>query len=1096
MKLKLQRTIYMLSRYFIYGFLVQLMFISLVSAGGVHAQFNRIDEVEISLGKQEMTLGKFFRAVENSTDFQFSFDRKDINRNLPLHFIKGSGTIEELLTQVARQASLSFKQVNHNIDVKKVEREKADRVDIAEEVSISGTVTDTNGEPIPGVTVSIQGGTTGTITDLDGNYSIDAPEGSTLVFSFIGFAKVTKVVGNQSTINVVMKEDISNLDEVVVIGYGTQRKADITSAVSTVKSDDFVQGGVNDAGQLLQGKVAGLTVSAPSGDPTSGSQILLRGNTTLYGANSDPLVLIDGIPGNLNTVAPEDIESIDVLKDGSAAAIYGTRGTNGVILVTTKRASGEYSSSFDYQGYMSTQTIARELDMLTAEDYREQIEAGERDASWDLGGNTNWMDEVTQTPISHVHNMTFRGGNEKTNYLANANYRDFEGIFKKSNNNTLNLRTDINHNMLDDKLKLNIGLLHTLNKYTTTADGGSFNGYTYRQALIRNPTAPVRNEDGTWHEQPSIFNYENPMARLFESDGENSSQNTRINTKLIYTPINNLKLSAVASLNTYNQVRGYSETKQHISTLRDGRNGYASNGTTYSKDKLLELTGEYTTFFGDHTLSILGGYGYQENEFREFWMQNWDFPTDRFGYNNIGTGNALREGLAPISSYKANTNLISFFSRLSYNYMDKYLLLASVRHEAASQLYGTDQPWGTFPAVSLGWRISNESFMEDLSFVKDLKLRAGYGVTGTQPADLFLGVAMLGYDRYLYSNGNWIRALSPIQNPNPNLRWEEKKETNIGLDFTLFDGRVSGNVDYYKRKIDGLLYDYDVPTPPNLFNRTRANVGVMENQGWEALLNIIAIQNKDFQWTTSFNFSTNSNKLVSLSNEQYQATQDYFTAGGTGEPIQTFTHIVKIGDNIGDFYGFKVVDIDENGKWIYETPGGETVGYDEFNHSFEEKQVLGNGLPKYYAGWNNNIKYKNWDLAITMRGAFDYQILNFQRMYYENPTLQQYNQLKSSQDLVFGKAKFDAPLEFNSYYIEDGDFWKIDNVTLGYNFPISNHNFLKSARVYASSLNTLILTGYSGIDPEVNRLGLSPGNDSRDKYPNTRTFTLGINLSF
>ncbi len=269
----------------------------------------------------------------------------------------------------------------------------------------------------------------------------------------------------------------------------------------------------------------------------------------------------------------------------------------------------------------------------------------------------------------------------------------------------------------------------------------------------------------------------------------------------------------------------------------------------------------------------------------------------------------------------------------------------------------------------------------------------------------------------------------------------------------------------------------------------------MENEGVEAILNIIPIQTKDFQWTTSFNFSTNSNKLVSLSNEQYQATQDYFTTGGTGEPIQTFTHIVRIGDNIGDFYGFKVVDIDDNGKWIYETPSGETVGYDDFNHSFEDKQVLGNGLPKYYAGWNNNVKYGNWDLAVTMRGAFDYQILNFQRMYFENPTLPQYNQLKSVNEPVFGKALLDAPLEFNSYYIEEGDFWKIDNVTLGYSFSL-NSKFLKSARVYASTINTLILTGYSGIDPEVNRLGLSPGNDGRDKYPNTRTYTLGVNLSF
>ncbi|GAB3647230.1 TonB-dependent receptor [Echinicola sediminis] len=1072
------------------------MFISLVTAANVNAQYKTIDEVSVDLDAKEMSLKAFISKVEKMTDFHFSYDKRHIDQHSVFHFNASQNTVEAYLKEIAGQSNLRFRQVNNNIDISQSSSATVHAVSVSEEMPITGRVTDSDGEPIPGVTVTIKGMPSGTVTDLDGKYSLEVPDGATLIFSFIGYETTSVEVANQSVIDVILNENISALEEVVVIGYGTQKRADITSAVAKVDSEDFVQGGVKDAGQLLQGKVAGLTVSSPSGDPTSGSQILLRGNTTLFGANANPLVLIDGIPGNLNTVAPEDIESIDVLKDGSAAAIYGTRGTNGVILITTKRASGEFSSSFDYNGYASTQTIARQLDMLTAADYRQQIAEGSRDASYDLGSDTNWMEEVTQTPISHVHNLTFRGGNSTTNYLANANYRGFQGIFKKSNNETLNLRTDINHNMFDEKLKLNVGLLHSINTFTTTADGGSFNGYTYRQALIRNPTAPIRNEDGTWHEQAGNFNYENPLARLYESDGENTSQNTRINAKLVYEPIDNLKFTGIGSINTYNQIRGYAETKQHISNVRDGRNGYGSNGTTYSQDRLLEITGEYSTFLGDHNLSFLGGYGYQENEFREFWMQNWDFPTDRFGYNNLGIGNALREGLAPISSYKAATNLISFFGRFSYNYQDKYLLLASVRHEAASQLYGTEKPWGTFPAVSLGWRISNETFMENLSFIDDLKLRAGYGVTGTQPSNLFLGVAMLGYDRYVYADGEWIRSLNPIQNPNPNLRWEEKQETNIGLDFTMFSGRISGNVDYYKRRIDGLLYDYDVPTPPNLFNRTRANVGVMENSGLETLLNIVAVQTSDFQWTTSFNFSTNSNKLVSLSNEQYQATQDYFNTGGTGEPIQTFTHIVRIGDNIGDFYGFKVVDIDESGKWIYENPSGERVAYEDFSHSFEEKQVLGNGLPKYYAGWNNNFNYKNFDLAVTMRGAFDYQILNFQRMYYENPTIQQYNQLKSATENVFGKAVLDAPLEFNSYYIEDGDFWKIDNITLGYNFPINNNKFLKAARVYGSTINTFTITGYSGIDPEVNRLGLDPGNDNRDKYPTTRTFTLGVNLSF
>ncbi|HLW19177.1 MAG TPA: SusC/RagA family TonB-linked outer membrane protein [Cyclobacteriaceae bacterium] len=1086
----------MVGKYYLYGFFLQLLFLNLMHAAPTKGQSSLdIKKVYLSLDLREATLAESFNAIKKQTDFFFIYDQGLADASHPVNLQVEHQSLEHVLLSLASSHQLSFKQVDNRISVR--EHKRTDKQNsVMVEVTISGTVSDPNGEAIPGVTVSIQGTSTGTATDLEGKYSIVAPEGATLVFSFIGFETQHIVVGSQSVIDVTLREDMASLDEVVVIGYGTQRKADITSSVATVQSEDFVKGGVRDAAQLLQGKVAGLTVSTPSGDPTSNSQILLRGNTTLFGANANPLVLIDGIPGSLNTVAPEDIESIDVLKDGSAAAIYGTRGTNGVILITTKRASGDYSSSVDYNGYASTQSILRQLDMMNADDYRQQVEAGTRLPSWDLGHDTDWMKEVTQTPVIHVHNLTFRGGNRQTNYLANVNYRNFEGIFKKSNNETLTARADINHSLIEDKLNVNLGIIHSNNSYITTADGGSFNGYTYRQAIIRNPTAPVKTEDGDWHEQTSLFNYENPLARLYESDGENTSQNTRLNTKIDYFPTDNLKFSALAAHTRYDQVRGYAETKKHISTLRDGRNGYASNGTTHTTESLLEITGEYSNSFNNHNLSVLGGYGYQEFLFRENWMQNWDFPTDRFSYHNIGTGNALREGLAPISSYQGVSNLISFFGRLSYNYADKYLLLASVRHEAASQLYGTQKPWGTFPAVSGGWRISNEQFLQNSSLVDDLKLRVGYGVTGTQPSDLFLGVAMLGYDRYIYSNGSWIRTLSPIQNSNPNLRWEEKHESNFGLDFSILQNKISGSVDYYIRRINGLLYDYDVPAPPNLYNSTRANVGIMENKGWEVMLNFIPVQTSDFEWTSSVNFSTNSNRLVSLSNEQYQATQEFFTTGSTGEPIQTFTHIVEIGQNIGDFYGFKVIDIDEQGKWIYEGREGEPVNYENFAHAFEDKKVLGNGLPGYYAGWNNNFRYKRFDLGVTMRGAFDYQIINFQRMYFENPTLPQYNQMRSANDLVFGKAVLDSPLEFNSYYVEDGDFWKIDNVTLGYNIKVSKDSRISAARIYASTLNTFVITNYSGIDPEVNRLGLNPGIDGRDKYPSARTYTLGFNISF
>lgn len=387
--------------------------------------------------------------------------------------------------------------------------------------------------------------------------------------------------------------------------------------------------------------------------------------------------------------------------------------------------------------------------------------------------------------------------------------------------------------------------------------------------------------------------------------------------------------------------------------------------------------------------------------------------------------------------------------------------------------------------------------MEKITAIEDLKLRVGYGVTGTPPQSLFLGVARLGYSGFTLSDGRWVPQLVPTSNPNPNLRWEEKAEFNIGLDFSLYKGRLSGSFDAYKRKVNGLLYQFPVPTPPNLFGTTWANVGVMENKGIEALVNLVPISKKDFEWSSTFIFSTNANKLVSLSNQDYKTTNDFFNVGGTGEPIQTYTHRVKVGGAIGEFYGFKVIDVDDKGNWIYQGRDGKPVSFQNFKAADEDKMVLGNGLPKYYAGWNNNFRYKKFDLAVTMRGAFGFQILNFQRMYYENTGRTQYNQLNSAYDKVFGKAVLDknVPLQYNSYYVEDGDFWKVDNLTLGYR--IANiKNIVKNARIYVAMLNTLVITGYKGIDPEVNSLGLTPGNDDRDKYPSARTFTFGLNVTF
>jgi TonB-dependent starch-binding outer membrane protein SusC len=961
---------------------------------------------------------------------------------------------------------------------------------------ISGKITEAQTAiPIPGVSVILKGTTIGTVTNDEGSFQLTVPEsGDILVISYAGYASQEIKIGSQTNFSLQMVRTTAALEEVVVIGYGTQKKKEVTASVASVKSEAFVKGAVNDAGQLLQGKVAGLSIATPGGDPTANSQIILRGINSIN-ASSSPLILIDGIPGNLRTVAPEDIESIDVLKDGSAAAIYGTRGTNGVILITTRKSTGR-SQTVEYGGYVSTQKIARRPEMLTAAEYRAKKAEGVVNFQ-DLGANTDWIKEVTQTPVSHEHNLTFRGGNPETNYLVNVNYRAFNGIMLKSDNRALNGRMDVNHSMFEGILKANLNIINTNQHYTTTGDGFSFNGVAYRMALIRNPTSPIKNPDGTWFEQTGIFQYENPVARFYESDGENSNQNTRVAGTLTLTPIQGLTITGLAARTKFDEARGYSETKRHISSIRDNLNGYASRATTQTVENLLELSANYSKSIDAHSFSILGGYSFQDNTLLDAYVNNWDFPTDLFTYNNLGQGDAAKRGLNTIISNKTRRNLIGFFGRATYNFQDKYLLMASVRREATSALVGAAEPWGTFPAISVGWRINKENFMQHISVINDLKVRVGYGITGTPPQDLFLGVARLGYSGYTLSNGRWVPQLVPVSNPNPNLRWEEKSELNVGLDFSLYNGRIGGSLDAYKRKVDGLLYQFPVPTPPNLFGTTWANVGIMENKGVEAIVNVIPVTSKDFTWSTSVNFSTNTNKLVSLSNQDYKTTNPFFNTGYTSDPIQTYTHRVEVGRAIGEFYGYKVIGVDDAGKWIYEGRDGKPVSFTDFKAADEDKKVLGNGLPKYYAGWNNNLRYKQFDLAITMRGAFDFQILNFQRMYYENTGRTQYNQLKSAYDKVFDKAVMDknVPLQYNSYYIEDGDFWKIDNITFGWN--IGNiKNIVKNTRIYVSMLNSFVFTGYTGIDPEVNRLGLDPGNDNRDKYPSVRTFTFGVNAAF
>lgn len=983
-----------------------------------------------------------------------------------------------------------------------------------QKITVSGVIKDSHGELIPGVNVVEKGTTNGTITDVNGKYSLDVTSpNSVLVISYIGFKSQELKVGKSGKLDVVLVDDSELIDEVVVIGYGTQKKADVTSSVASVKADKFNKGAILDAGQLVQGKVAGLQISLPTGDPSATTSVMLRGNSTLMGT-SDPLILVDGVPGSFTTVAPEEIESIDVLKDGSATAIYGTRGTNGVIIITTKSGKVDMPSTIEYNGYLSISTQAKRADFMSAADLRQKWDEG-----WsfsgandqDYGDTVDWLDEVSRTGITHVHNLTFRGGNKRSSLIANLTYDDKQGTFKESESKNIRGRLEFTHRMFDDKLTSNISII--ANEQNT---GPGFNTNVYRYACIQNPTQPIYDEEGNYVER-SVYFYDNPVSLLNETKGMTRSRNIRFTGSMEYKPYSDLTIKGMVTRKGQSYLNGYYYTKKHPTTTESGYNGYASRYTSDYINNMAELTADWHKKIGAHNMGAIIGYNYEDNTTEYYSVSNRDFPTDSYTYNKLESGQGLKNGTASMESYKYSDKLIGLFARLTYNYDDRYLLMFSLRREGSSK-FGADHKWGNFPGVSAGWRLNNEKFMKDYTWINNLKIRAGFGITGINIQNPYVSLASLNYEGYFLYNGSWISTLTPVRNPNPDLRWEKKYEYNIGFDFDLFGGRLGGSIDVYQRDTKDALWDYSVPTPPYQYSYITANVGQIRNKGIEVLINAIPVKTDDFEWNTNISYSTNSNELLSISNDQFQMSTDWFTTGHTGEPIQTTTHRVKVGDPIGNFFGLKSIGLDENGKWLVERYKRDENGelLDEIvydlaeNATDEDRQVLGNGVPKHYLNFNNSFRYKNFDLAISMRGAFGFQILNFQEMYYANPTIQ-YNVLNSAFDkrqaLIVSEdgssyAKSDKYVNINdsqryvSEYIEDGDYWKIDNITLGYTFNMSKCKFIKNLRLYASCLNLMTITGYKGIDPEVQMTGLDAGTDSRDKYPTIRSYTFGVNVTF
>ena len=983
-------------------------------------------------------------------------------------------------------------------------------------VTVKGVVKDANGEPIIGASVFEKGTSNGTVTDYDGNYSLKvANRNATIVVSYIGY--VTQEVKAGS--DVVLQEDNALLNEVVVIGYGTQRKADVTSAVASVKAEDFNAGKIGDAAELVKGKIAGLTVVNSSGDPKARSSIRLRGITTLEGSLT-PLILVDGIEGNLNTVAPENIASIDVLKDASAAAIYGTRGANGVILITTKSGKRDTPAQVTYNGYASFSKWSKKLDFMDTHDVIYGKTAQEY-----LGYDTDWLAGVTRKAgFKHNHDLSISGGSKNLAYSANISYAKEEGIIRETSNENFKMQMDYTQFIWNDIVKFNFNALVTRQKYTNDNLNGYSHTNPYRQALIHNPSEPPYNEDGSYYENFNKLQYYNPIALINEAFGDTRIRFSQLVGNVTVEPIKGWKTNLMIS---WGETAATSEdwtSPLHQSLVREGWNGAANKSEGNSVSKNLELTTRYDAQWGEHRFNSIVGYSYLFKENDGFNAGNQDFSTTAFLWNNLGNGTFIndKDHHAWMGSYKNDSKLVGFFGRISYGYGDKYNALVSIRHEGSSK-FGANHKWATFPSVSLGWNIMNEAFMEGTrSWLDNLRLRVGYGVTGITPGDNYLAQNIYKFADYgdvLSMDGKWIKTLEVAQNPNPDLKWEVSKEWNFGLDYGFLNNRIHGSLDVYVKTTNDLLFWYNVPMPPNLYSQTLVNVGDMRNTGIELMIEAIPVQTKDFEWTTTLTASHNKNKLLKLSNDLYE-TDNFHEEGGISDPISTETHCMEVGKPLGDFWGLKFVGYDKDGFALVEASdgnGGWTVKQFNANlNNLENRQRLGSGTPKVILGWGNTFRYKDFDLSMQFTSQLGYKILNASRCFYENNSIA-YNRLKTAADLhpainpdgtpyidpETGKQKMVTLSQsmgqgFWSDHLENGDFLKLSNITLGYTYTTKGalSKYIKKARIYANATNLFCITGYTGLDPEVDNNFMTPGLDYRDKYPTTRSYTVGLSLNF
>lgn len=961
-------------------------------------------------------------------------------------------------------------------------------ITVSQQSEITGTVLDDQGLPLPGVNIIEKNTSNGVMTDFDGKYSItvSSPD-AVLVFTSVGFESQEIEVSGKTTLDATMQISVAALDEVVVVGYGSTTKRDVTGAVASISDENFNQGAISNPLEQISGKAPGVIINTVGSEPGSTPSVRIRGITSLIGGN-DPLVVVDGVQGNmdlLNQIPPNEIKSIDILKDASATAVYGSRGAPGVLIVTTKRNKNG-SSTFEYSSTASIDVLSNKLDVLNSEQWWAQAKEYGIPASANHGSNTDWYDILTQTGYTQNHTISFGSGTDTFNYRASVSAILQEGVVLNSNNDKYIARLSANqkalNNKLDITLNINTGILKTTNSVQSIGNA-AYTSNLITNSYFKRPTDPIYDTDGSYYTDPNVFQYLNPYAVAQTTVDERENNNLFVSLDTDLEVYDGLTLGWFGSWRKTNNNIGFFLPVESTDANAINQKGFANISDNDQDEKLTNLSLNYKNTFGDHKIDALALYEWQQQTYQGNYAQARGFINNETTFNSLQSGDLSDVRNGDISSYKNDRSLVSFLGRINYTLLDKYLLTVSYRRDGSS-VFGENNKWGNFPAASLGWRIDEENFMEDGIF-DQLKLRGGFGITGNQQG-LYpqRSLPLVSPGGITYFGGSEIRNFVISQNSNEDLKWERKKQTNVGVDFSLFESRLNGSIDAFTATTDDLLFNYTVPQPPFPYNTIAANVGSIRNRGLEFALSYDFIRTDDVKFSLSGNLSLLDNEVLNLSGSinGVDLNTNYVPWGINsflieGKPIGTFNILQHSGiNNVG---AEVVKDVNNDGT------------IDQGIRS-PDRVIEGSALPTYNFSINPTFKYKDFDISMLWRGSGGNKIYNVLKQNLSKmETLGNSNVLESAVDLGLYTTQYGSDL-----WLEDGDFIRLENVTAGYNFNFENSAYIKNIRLSLTGNNLLLITDYSGVDPELNFSGGNGFGSDSGIYPRTTSVALGLQVKF